>query len=114
MLIKTHIYYFRSCKRDDCYRKKLIDNRCPSCGVIYNPTTPAADSAIGKVLVNTGVSTPALTIFTQQLQELYDITEINMDLNHTEDLQNALLNKMPLEVHCNTRGAKVSTFKKLN
>ena len=58
-----------SCKNKTCYKKKLVNNICPTCSTNYTGETEIT-SAVCNVLINQEEEYRELTLFTSQVEEI--------------------------------------------
>lgn len=97
---------FRCCINDRCYKRKLKDERCSSCGVFYKNQS-SGEAFIAQLLMKCTESATikTYTVFTQQLEQLTTATNVSLK---SESLETDIAKKFPITVKYQSLNEKLT------
>lgn len=105
---KNHFLYilFRCCVNDRCYKRKLKDDRCSSCGVFYKNQS-SGEAFIAQLLLKCTESATikTYTVFTQQLEQLTTATNVSLK---SKSLETDIAKKFPITVKYQSLNEKLT------
>ncbi|XP_061190701.1 uncharacterized protein LOC133198685 [Saccostrea echinata] len=85
---------YKCCINERCYKRKLRENRCSSCGLSYTEAS-SGNGFVGKLLVKTDSEVNTFTIFTQQVEQLCKLLECNIK---STSLESDIAKKLPVNI----------------
>jgi len=97
-----------SCKNTACYKKKLVNNICPTCSKNYTGETEIT-SVVCNVLINQEEEYRELTLFTSQVEE---ITQKPLS-PEKKAIEDDLLSVIPVRIKYVSSPKKDNTVSKL-
>ena len=97
---------FRSCLNEACYKKKVVNYKCPKCNIVYSNTS-VGHSVNGTLKVK---GKPQIHFFTQQAEAMRSQLEIQPSVTNDEFLP-ALISKLPISASLKTKDNKVVSIK---
>lgn len=97
---------FRCCINDRCYKRKLKDERCSSCGVFYKNQS-SGEAFIAQLLMKCTESATikTYTVFTQKLEQLTTATNVSLK---SESLETDIAKNFPNTVKYQSLNEKLT------